>query len=71
MGMLYEPAVHRCSPPSTAYGMRYEVGSWWKCDECGGIWEYAALAYCDGWKRRRPTKRVLRKIARLTSEEQK
>ena len=70
MGMLYEPVVHRCSTPAT-FGVPYELGAWWKCDECGGLWEYAALAYRNGWKRRRPTKRVLRKIARLTSEEQR
>jgi hypothetical protein len=71
MGMLYEPVVHRCSPPSTAYGIRYEVGSWWKCDACGDLWEFVCGGLDDRWKYRRPTKRVLRKIARLTSEEQR
>ena len=67
-GMIYEPVVHRCPTPSTS-GLTYELGAWWKCDECGGLWEYAALTYCDDWKRRRPTKRVLRKIARLSQHQ--
>lgn len=67
MGMLYEPVVHRCPKPSTS-GVAYELGTWWECDECGALWEWHSYTYEDDWKRRRRTKRVLRKIAKLQRE---
>ena len=65
MGMLYEPVVHRCAPPTTAFGISYELGSWWRCDGCGALWEFTSTTYCDDWMHRRPTKRTLRRIARV------
>lgn len=67
MGYLYNPVVHRCeTPASNPWAPRRVTGAWWQCDDCGALWEFSPTPYGNDWMRRRPTKRVLRKIERLT-----